>query len=123
MFIVHRGDRFQQGRGFGGFITGLFRTLRPLFSMGLSVGKKLITSDAAKSIGRTALDIGKESAKKVAVDVLTGKNVKESVDKELESAKQKIAEKIRGSGVRKRKKSHKANHELNKKIKYSSLLD
>lgn len=104
MFIVHRGDRFQTGRGFGGFFSGLFRTLKPLFSMGLSAGKKLITSDAAKSFGRSALDIGKESAKQLAVDVLTGKNVKESLDKELDNAKQKIAQKIRGSGSRKRKR-------------------
>lgn len=120
MFIVHRGDRFQHGRGFGGFFSGLFRSLKPLFSMGLSAGKKLITSDVAKSLGRSALDIGKETAKQVAVDVLTGKNVKESVDKELEVAKQKLAEKIRGSGSRRRKKA--SHHQLNKKIRYS-LLD
>ena len=118
--MVHRGDRFQHGRGFGGFFSGLFRTLKPLFSMGLSAGKKVLTSDAAKSLGRAALDIGKESMKNVAVDVLTGKNVKESVDKELDEAKQKIAEKIRGSGQRKRKKTIRHHHQLNKKY---CLLD
>jgi hypothetical protein len=110
MLMVHRGDRFQRARGFGGFFSGLFRTLKPLFSMGLSAGKKLITSDAAKSIGRTALDIGKDSVKKVAIDVLSGKKVKESLDKELDSAKQKIAEKIKGSGQRKRKRTIKYHH-------------
>lgn len=120
MFIVHRGDRFQTGRGFGGFFSGLFRTLKPLFSMGLSAGKKLITSDAAKSFGRSALDIGKESAKQLAVDVLTGKNVKESLDKELDNAKQKIAQKIRGSGSRKRKRINNYNQNHNKRY---CLLD
>lgn len=119
MFMVHRGDRFQRGRGIGGFFSGLFRTLKPLFSMGFTASKKILTSDAAKSLGRTALDIGKDSLKKVAVDVLTGKNVKESLDKELDEAKQKIAEKIRGSGQRKRKRTIKYHH-LNKKY---SLLD
>lgn len=119
--IVHRGDRFQQGRGFGGFISGLFRSLKPLFSMGLSAGKKVLSSEAAKSMGRAALDIGKNAAKQVAVDVLTGKNVKESLDKELQTAKQKIADKISsGSGRRKRKKPIRHNHHSNKKY---CLLD
>jgi len=122
MFIVHRGTRFQQGRGFGGFFSGLFRTLKPLMTMGLNAGKKFIASDAAKAIGRTALDIGKETAKNVAVDVLTGKNIKESLDKELDSAKNQIADKIRGSGLNKRKKQRKQSHFSSKKTKYS-LLD
>ena len=118
--IVHRGDRFQRGRGFGSFFASVFRTLRPLVSMGLSTGKKILTSDAAKSIGRTALDIGKSAAKNVAVDVLTGKNVKESVDKELEVAKDKIAKKISGSGSNKRKRHAITHHKLNKRY---SLFD
>jgi hypothetical protein len=110
--------RFQQGRGFGGFLSGIFRSLKPLFKMGVSVGKKVLNSDAAKTIGRTALDIGKEAAKNVAVDVLSGNNVQESLDKELQSAKSKIAEKIKGSGrKRKRKQSH---HTPNKRF---CLLD
>jgi hypothetical protein len=119
MFIVHRGDRFQRGRGLGGFFSGIFRTLKPLLSMGLSAGKKILTSEAAKSLGREALDAGKESLKRVAVDALTGKNVKESLDKELDEAKIKLAEKIKGSGHRKRRKSIR-HHHLNKKY---SLLD
>ena len=86
--------------------------------MGVSVGKKVLNSDAAKTIGRTALDIGKEAAKNVAVDVLSGNNVQESLDKELQSAKSKIAEKIKGSGrKRKRKQLH---HTPNKRF---CLLD
>lgn len=118
--IVHRGDRFQRGRGFGSFFSTVFRTLKPLLSMGLSTGKKILTSEAAKSVGRTALDIGKDSLKNIAVDVLTGKNVKESLDKELESAKEKIANKISGSGSRKRKRKSIDHHKLNKKY---SLFD
>ena len=118
--IVHRGDRFQRGRGFGSFFASIFRTLKPLVSMGLSTGKKFLTSDTAKTIGRTALDIGKDAAKSIAKDVLTGKNIRESVDKELEVAKDKIATKISGSGSRKRKRLATTQHKLNKKY---SLLD
>lgn len=124
--IIHRGLRYQEGRGIGGFFSSIFRGLKPLISMGLSTGKRILNSDMAKSIGRTALDIGKEAVKNVAVDVLTGKPIKESVDKELESAKEKIATKIRGSGKnRKRvkpKKHQSMNHCLAKKKKYC-LLD
>lgn len=117
--IIHRGLREQQGRGFGGFLGNIFRGLKPLISMGLSTGKKLLNSDFAKSVGRTALDIGKEAAKNIAVDVLTGTPMQDSVDKELLSAKEKIANKIRGSGKRKRRIKH---HYSDKKKKYS-LLD
>lgn len=119
--IVHRGDRFQRGRGFGSFFASIFRTLKPLVSMGLSTGKRILTSDTARSIGQTALDIGKDAAKSIAKDVLTGKNVKESVDKELEVAKEKIANKITGSGSRKRKRLAIKHHKFNKK--YSLFND
>ena len=73
--------------------------------MGFSAGKKMLSTDTAKSLGRSALDIGKDAVKKVAVDVLSGKNLKESVNKEIDDVKQKIATKISGSGYRKRKKA------------------
>ena len=100
--LFHKGERFQSGRGIGALFSGLFRTLKPLFSMGLSVGKRALTSDAAKSFGSTALDIGKSAAKNLAADLLEGKDMSESLNKELDTAKSKIAIKIRGGG-RKRK--------------------
>ena len=122
--LYHRGLREQNGRGIGGFFLNLFRGLKPLASMGLSAGKKLLNSDFAKSVGRTALDIGKEAAKNVAVDVLSGKTIKESVDKELETAKDKIATKIRGSGKKRKSSKNKVEHQscTEKKGKYC-LLD
>lgn len=118
--LIHRGERFQSARGIGSLFSGLFRTLKPLFSMGLSAGKKILTSDVAKKIGSTALDIGKEAAKNVAVDLLEGKNIKDSLNKELESAKSQIATTIKGSG-RKRKRRHCSTS--NKRLKYSLLDD
>ena len=121
--IIHRGLREQQGRGFGGFLGNIFRGLKPLISMGLSTGKRLLNSDMAKSIGRTALDIGKEAAKNVAVDVLTGTPMKESVDKELLSAKEKIANKIRGSGKKRKRVTHSPTSASATKKKRYCLLD
>lgn len=105
--LVHRGLRFQSGRGIGSFFGGLFRRLKPLFSMGLSAGKKFLASDTAKQLGSTALDIGKEAAKNVAVDLLSGGDIKESLNKELDSAKSKIADKLRGGGRRRKTRKRK----------------
>lgn len=105
--IIHRGVRYQQGRGFGGFFSAIFRGLKPLFSMGLSKGKELLSSNLAKQVGQTALDVGKNAVKNLAADMLEGADMKESVNKELQSAKTKIAKQIRGSGKgkKRRKKS------------------
>lgn len=100
---IHRGERFQRGRGIGSLFAGLFRTLKPLFSMGLKAGKKMLTSDVAKDIGSTALNIGKEAAKNVAVDLLEGKDMSDTLNRELESAKSKVAAKLKGRGRKKKK--------------------
>jgi hypothetical protein len=100
--LFHKGERFQSGRGIESLFAGLFRTLKPLFSMGLSAGKKVLASSAAKELGNTALDIGKSAAKNLAADLLEGKNMNESLNKELDTAKAKIATKIRGGGRKRR---------------------
>lgn len=117
--LIHRGERFQSGRGIGSLFSGIIRGLKPLFSMGLSAGKKLLTSDTAKKIGSTMLDMGKDAAKNLAVDLLEGKNLDESLNKEIQSAKAKIASKIKGAG-RKRKKSSCKRTTL-KKLRYNLL--
>ena len=104
--ILHRGERYQAGRGLGSLFAGLWRVLKPVASMGLRAGKKLLTSDVAKSIGSTALDIGKDTLKNVAADLIEGNNAKESLNKGIETAKSTIARQIRGSGKRKKKKTY-----------------
>ena len=100
--LFHKGERFQSGRGIGALFSGLFRTLKPLFSLGLSAGKKALTSEAAKKLGSHALDIGKTAAKNLAADMLEGKDMSQSLNKELDVAKAAIASKIRGSGRKRR---------------------
>lgn len=118
--LIHRGERFQSGRGIGSLFSGIIRGLKPLFSMGLSAGKKLLTSETAKKLGSSVLDIGKEAAKNLAVDLLEGRNLNESLDKEMQSAKSQIASKIKGAGKRRKKSSCKG--VPLKKLRYS-LLD
>lgn len=117
--IIHRGERFQRGRGIGSLFAGLFRSLKPLFSMGLKAGKKFVESDTAKDIGKSALSIGKNAVKNIATDLLEGKKLSESLNKELDTAKAVVAAKLKGSGRRKRK----IKFEENCKKKKYCLLD
>lgn len=110
----HSGLRFQRGRGFGSFFSGLFRGLKPLAQMGLSAGKRFLSSDLAKNIGSSALEMGKEALTNLAVDALEGKNVNESAQQQLEQAKSKIAKTLKGGGC---KRKTKANNKNNKKLK------
>ena len=124
--LIHRGERFQSGRGLGALFAGMLRGLKPLMSMGLSAGKKFIASDLAKNIKTTALDVGKTAVKNLASDLLEGKDLTESLNKELETAKAKVASKIRGSG-RSRKRRYRNDDSstlgnlITKKTKYNLL--
>lgn len=101
--LLHRGDRYQAGRGLGGIFASMFRGLKPLFQMGINAGRKLLGSDIAKSIGSTALEIGKDTLKNAAADLLEGNNPKDTLNKGLETAKSRIANQIRGSGKKRKK--------------------
>lgn len=124
--FFHKGPRFQEGRGLGSLFSGLWRTIKPLAQMGFQAGKKFLTSDTAKKIGSTALEAGKDALKNIAVNVLEGKkNFKDTAQEQLEEAKNRIAQTIRGAG-RKRKKNIKGPR-LEKEVKrqkiYNLLLD
>lgn len=116
----HSGPRFQRGRGLGSIFSALFRSLRPLASMGLKAGKRILNSDIVKNIGSTALDATKDAVKNIAVDLLEGKNIKESANQQLEEAKSKLAQTLRGSGRKRRKKKNISNCVI-KKSKYNLL--
>jgi len=121
----HSGARLQRGRGLGSLFSGLFRGFAPIARMGLQAGKKLLTSDFVKNIGRSALEGGKTILKDVAADLIEGNNVEENAQKNLQEARKKIAGTIRGSGIkRKRKHSLKVKFEpKNKRSKNYNLFD
>ena len=94
--------------------------------MGLSAGKRLLGSSLAKQAGSKMLDIGKNAATNLLVDVLEGAPIKESAEKQLEEAKTKIASAIKGGGKkRKRKKQCGGSNKKQdcKKIAYSLIDD
>lgn len=98
----HSGIRHQRGLGLGSLFSGFFRALKPIAKMGWSAGKKFLNSDIAKKIGSEALDIGKNAATNIAVDLLEGKKFSDSANEQLDQAKSRIATALKG-GSRKRK--------------------
>ena len=123
MLNFHSGIRFQQGRGLGSIFGAIFRGLKPLAKMGLSAGKRFIKSDFAKNLANTALDMGKTAATNMAVDLLEGKNIKDSAQEQLDEAKSKIAATLKGSGCTKKRKKKALKNTVKQKIKKYSLLD
>jgi hypothetical protein len=123
--IFHTGLREQRGRGIGAIFSGLMRGLKPLAQMGFRAGKRFLTSDFAKNLGKSALDAGKQAVTNIAVDLLEGKNISDSAQEQLEDAKKKIATTLKGGGGCskkrcKRKKKTPANFPC-KKLKYHLL--
>ncbi len=117
----HEGVRFQRGRGIGAILSGLFRFLRPMASMGLSAGKKVLGSSLAQKLGNTALDIGKSAATNIAVDMLEGKSFKDTAKEQIDDAKKVLASTLKGEGRRKRKRKVNTTKTCGKKLKYSLL--
>ena len=98
--IYHSGPRIQRGRGLGSILRGLFKSFAPVAKLGMSYGKKLISSPLAQKLGSTALDAAKKSAANIAADVIAGNNLKESAQRELQDAKEKIASTLRAGRKR-----------------------
>lgn len=128
--IFHHGSDFQQGRGIGSLFSGLFRTLVPIARAGANLGKRVLKSDFVQNLSKQALQHGAEMAKNVAADLLQGKNFSESASEQLEEAKKKVGEAIRGSGrgrgraKRKREtKTKKTTVTHNKKCKRFNLFE
>jgi hypothetical protein len=122
MLTYHTGLRFQQGRGFGSFFGAILRGLKPIAKMGLNAGKRFLNSDFAKKLGNTAIEVGKNAATNIAVDLLEGKNLKDSAQEQLEDAKNKIATTLKGGGCMKKRKKKKFVMDINpKKLKYNLL--
>lgn len=99
--IYHVGPRIQRGKGLGSLLGALFRGFAPVAKLGLKVGRSIAASPLARKVGQSALDIAKTSAAKLAADMVEGKNLKESAQEELNSARQKIATTLRGGRKRK----------------------
>ena len=145
---MYRGQRRQRGYGVGGLFSNFIRILKPVLKKGLrtisKAGKKFIESNTVKSVGEEVKKGLIKSGKDIVADVIEGKNVKESLNKQLKDQKQMLkghikklrsvgADIIRGESdsdsdysipttTKKRKKNIKnVKTHKRKKIKYNTL--
>ena len=81
------GERLQRGRGIG----GLLRLAKGLFSPLAKTIKKAVTSNTGKAIGKAVKNQLVESGANIASDVLMGNDVKESMQREVQNARQNAA--------------------------------
>ena len=123
--LIHRGYDIQRGQGIGSFFSGLFRSFLPVAKYGFNVGKKILSHPVAQTITAKVVDAGKEALKNVATDVLVeGKSFSESAQDELNKAKKKLSDAIKGRGKRKRLTHKQSNHHTKKrKNQHYNLLD
>jgi hypothetical protein len=117
----HQGIELQRGRGFGSLFSGLFRSLIPIAKAGLNAGKRVLQSDYARNLGSRALDVGKEMVKNIASDVLAGQAFKPTATNEINEAKKKISEAIKGSGRSRKRKPKLSIIKGRKKLKFNLL--
>ena len=81
------GERLQRGRGIG----GLLRLAKGLFSPLAKTIKKAVTSNTGKAIGKAVKNQLVESGANIASDVLMGNDIKESMQREVQNARQNAA--------------------------------
>ena len=81
------GERLQRGRGIG----GLLRLAKGLFSPLAKTIKKAITSNTGKAIGKAVKNQLVESGGNIASDVLMGNDINESMQREVQNARQNAA--------------------------------
>lgn len=119
---IHQGIELQRGRGFGSILAGLFRSFMPIAKAGINAGKRVLQSDYVKNLSSKTLNVGKEMLKNIATDVLEGQTLKKSASNEINKAKKKISEVIKGSGKGcKRKKCKVSMLNGRKKLKFNLL--
>lgn len=84
---VHRGSFSQRGRGLGNIFGSLMRAVVP-------IGKSIFKSPITKSILRTVRDTALEGGVSMASDALRGRDVGESFQDSLGTAKNRLADSL-----------------------------
>ena len=100
----HLGPRYQRGRGLGSIFAALYRGLAPMARLGFQAGKNLLGNPLVRQIGQKAFEVAKQSAKNIAVNMAEGNSLRDSVQEELEKARNKISTTLRGGRKRKHRK-------------------
>lgn len=117
-FNVFRGATYQRGYGLGGSFRSFFRWLVPIFK---EHALPLLKS-GAQEVGKKAIS----SISNIAKDAVNGRNIKEAAGEHLNTAvdnlKEKVNKKLRGKGIKRRKK-RKNTIIFQKKAKLNDIFD
>ena len=113
------GERLQRGRGIG----GLLQLAKGLFKRILKSAKAAITSNAAKAIGKTVANQLVESGANIATDALMGNDVNESVQREVQNARQNAAVGVQNlkRGLQQKRKREEPKKKEKKAVKKSKF--
>ena len=65
---------------------------KPLFRTVGSTALKVARSDAGKAIGKAVKEQAISSAKNIAIDTISGKNIKDSVRNEVKNVRKRVAD-------------------------------
>ena len=84
------GDRFQTGRGIG----GILRMAKSLFQPVIRTIGKAVKSNTGKAIGKAIKEQVIESGTNLAVDALRGNNLRDGINREVNTLKERGVERI-----------------------------
>ena len=86
------GNLLQKGRGIGGLLRAASSLFKPLFKTVGSTALKVAHSDAGKAIGKAVKEQAISSAKNIAIDTISGNNIKDSVRNEAKNVRKRVAD-------------------------------
>ena len=86
------GHLLQKGRGIGGLLRAASSLFKPLFKTVGSTALKVARSDAGKAIGKAVKEQAISSAKNIAIDTISGNNIKDSVRNEVKNVRKRVAD-------------------------------
>ena len=120
------GNLLQRGRGIGGLLRAASSLFKPLFKSVGSTAIKVARSDAGKAIGKAVKEQAISSAKNIAVDTISGGNIKDSVRNEVKNVRKRFADQVENvlNAPKKRKvtpKSRKKKRKVTYANRYSDV--
>jgi len=91
MSCLHRGPHIQRGRGIGSTLSAMFKGVLPAMQV---MGKKILASPITQEVLQTAKRSAAEAGLNVVTDALQGKKVKESISKNVSTAKKAVTDSL-----------------------------
>lgn len=90
--IGPRKRNVQRGRGIGSILSSIFRKIAPFAKTILNIGKKAVATKPVQEVLRSAKSEALKTGVQIADDALQGKNIKESIRSNAQSAAKSVAQ-------------------------------